>query len=261
MPQGLRTTFLLSLLAALLLACTHEVPRDSIQVRHYRVDWSRLNAPVLQQGSLAIRGILLTPAQWPLEASLKRLRAGDFEGVIDALDLRFHSSSIPSGVLQDLYDLGYIPAYVRIENRGTEPAWFDPRRLVVRINPWTALPRVGSHELPQTVTELDWQRTGAGVALTALSLATGKDAWEGPGSDQSTGDDASYGGIPSLNLAGKLRDQVRGDSTTGSRLRPEDGGLLERQPVAPGNSVEGYVLFALIGPVPDWSQARLELLR
>ena len=77
----------LIVLAAFLFACTSTVPRQGVEVRRYKVEWDKLDAQQVKLGALEVRGVVLTPAQWPLEAGLTRLFEGDFTGFIEGLDL------------------------------------------------------------------------------------------------------------------------------------------------------------------------------
>lgn len=257
----MRPLIVLVTLTAFLAACTREVPRESVPVRHYRVDWAASNAPVLRLGDLAVQGLVFTPAQWPLESSLKHLLAANFAGVIEGLDLRFHSSTVPSGALEELYDQGYLPAYVHVENTGHTPFAFDPRALAVRADSDTLLPAVAPAELPRGVRRIDWVQTGAVVAAVALLAVLAVAARQGSSADHVlvrgqfyvnpgyfSGPYASRGGTGFTEGGGPARIPPR-----------RDAGLLRAATLAPGEAREGFVLFALDHTVQDWRTARLTL--
>lgn len=243
-------------LAALLHACTRQAPREPIEVRHYRVDWAALEAPVLRWDDFAAQGVVLTPAQWPLQVSLNRLLAGDFTGMIDGLDLSFRSSRIPTDVLRDLYEEGYLAAYVRVEHTGDARATFDPRWLVVVADEATLLPPVPPEALPATMEEIDWMRTGAVVAAVALLAALAVAGRENRG-----GRGVYIQG--QLNLRGLpyTAEPRRGRDAAPPTRPPRDTGLLTQEVLQPGDVREGFLLFSLDQDVADWETARLALNR
>lgn len=252
----MRPLIVLVTLAAFLASCTHEVPRESVPVRHYRVDWAASDAPVLRLGDLSVQGLVFTPAQWPLEASLKHLLAADFTGVIEGLDLHFHSSTVPAGALEELYGLGYLPAYVRVENSGSGPLLFDPRALSVRADSDTVLPAVAPEELPRSVSRIDWVKTGAVVAVALLAVLVVAAARKGSSSDQVQGDVYVY---PRFSTEPSPYGASGGRYERALPPAPRDTGLLRATTIAPGQAREGFVLFALGSGVQDWRTARLTL--
>jgi hypothetical protein len=258
--MGTRKRFAaLLILAAFLAACTRQEVRPPVEERYYRIDWERSGAPVLEARGLHVRGLLLTPSQWPLEGSLKRLFQGDFIGVFEAFNLRFRSSTIPAGALEDLYSQGFVPAFVRVENSGKEPQLFSPPDvLTVRdlrgADLWAASPE----ELPETTTKMDWVRTGlavAGVALLVAALASGK----GGNIDLRLVDAAARSG-------GKLIAVSMQPGETGPTQRdaalptaPADRSLLGVSLLAPGEAREGVLLFRHRNLTVDWATAQLAL--
>lgn len=249
--RTMRFTALL-VLTAFLFACTQQVPRESIEVRRYRVDWDALGAETLQWDGVAVRGVVLTPAQWPLEGSLKRLLDGDFLGVIDALELSFQPSTIPEGVLRELFDKGFLPAYLRVRNTADEPRVFTPLRLAVQVDGLVYLQPVQREELPRHLREIDWLRTGAAVAAVALIVVLlVVAAKEGRRS----------GSTPLYQLRLPGSGVPLEQPAIGPTSPPSDTGLLEEMTLQPGESREGFLLFGVPGAVQDWSTARLALNR
>lgn len=231
-------------LATFLVACTHEVPRASVPVRHYRVDWAAADVPVLHRGGLLVQGLVFTPAQWPLEVSLKHLLAADFAGVIEGLDLRFHSSTVPTGALERLYEDGYLPAYVRVENSGQTPLSFHPQALSVRVDSDTMLPAVAPEELPRAQRRIDWPQVGSVVVavalLAVLAVAAARD--NGSGYTQLGGHvhiNPDFLSEPYALPAGLARGSSPGHTST--QVLP-DTGLLRAATLAPGAVREGFVL-------------------
>ena len=247
----------LPVLTAFLFSCTQQVPRESIEVRSYRVDWDALGAETLQWDGVAVRGVVLTPAQWPLEGSLKRLLDGDFLGVIDALELSFQPSTIPEGVLRELFDKGFLPAYLRVHNTADEPRVFTPLRLAVQVNGLIYLQPVQREELPRHLREIDWMRTGTAVAVVALIVVLlVVAAKEGRGSGSKPGYTVDL-----LVQAGGQPSQLFGSPSPRVTAPPSDTGLLEEMTLQPGESREGFLLFRAPEAVQDWSTARLALNR
>lgn len=267
----LRPVLALLVLAAFLPACTRTTARAPIEVRRYAVDWRAVDAPVLRWDGLAAQGLVLTPAQWPLEASLKSLLAADFSGVVAGLDFGFHSSSIPAGVLEELYDEGYLPAYVHVENEGSAPARFDPLWLIVRVDDDTLLPPATAEELPERLRRVDWVQTGAAVvavALMAVLVAAGrKGGGSGGGTHVMIRADLNPGFFVqgSSIRAARERDRAARAAAAGAAQAPtpprRDPGLLRAETLAPGEAREGFLLFSLVDGVRDWQSARLERVR
>jgi hypothetical protein len=245
----------LLLLGPFLAACTHPVARPPIEVRHFAVDWDALGLARQPMDGLTVEGLVLTPAQWPLEASLKRLVQGDFRGVIDAFDLSFHSSRVPAGALERLYEAGYLPAYVRVRNPDAEPHPFWIERLGVEVDDGTGLVPVAPEELPQRFEEVDWAQAGmvlvSAVLLVAI-IAAGR-----------RGDVEVRGGANLGHLPGQVFLEGSRGSRRGSRVRPApaapraDPALLRNERLQPGEQREGFVLFRVTGSVVNWKSARL----
>ncbi len=244
-------------LAAFLAACTRQEVRPPVEVRHFQVDWEHADAPSVAGQGLSARGILLTPTQWPLEGSLKRLVKGDFMGVLDAFDLRFHSSTIPTGVLEDLYGRGFVPAYVRVENPSGETRLFTPEDLVVRDKNSAELAAANPDDLPRTFTRVDMERTllaAVTVALMVVVLVAGREGRL----DLNTADVA-------LRVPGQVYAQVNvqprfGPDAPGAEIGAgpgSDRSLLRAQALAPGEAREGIVLFLHRSALVDWASVRL----
>jgi hypothetical protein len=155
-------------LADFLAACTKNEIRGSVEEQHVQVDCVRTGTPVVKLAGLDARGVILSPSQWPLEASVKHLFRGDFSGVIDAFNWRFQSSKIPSGALEDLYDAGYVPAYVRVVNASDQPMAFSPTSLVIRDKLGAELSSIDPVSLPDRFQKIDWKKTGIVVAVSVL---------------------------------------------------------------------------------------------
>ena len=105
-------------------------------------------------------------------------------------------------------------------------------------------------ELPRHLREIDWVRTGVGVAAVVLIVVLlVVAAKEGRGSGSTP--------LYQLRLPGPgLPPEQR---VTGPTFRPSDTGLLEELTLQPGESREGFLLFRVPGAVQDWSTARLAL--
>lgn len=232
----------LLLAAALLAACTRQTPLKPVETRVLRVDWAALHLPRLDQDGLVVQGVVFTPAQWPLEASAKRLLSGDFVGVLDAFDLTFSPRSIPDGVLSDLYDLGYVPAYVRVENPTAEPRPFFPGLVGLEVDGTTTWPAAAPDQLPAEVTEFDEVALAKGVGLAVVLVVV-----------------LVVGGAG----LGNLRD-FNGVTPTTVEEHPLKPGertltsvLLRPRTFQPGQTQEGVLLFHVIKRAADWRSARL----
>jgi len=249
-------------MAAFLAACTRQELRPPVEVRHFHVDWEHADAAPVEGQGLRARGILLTPTQWPLEGSLKRLFKGDFLGVIDAFDLRFHSSTIPTGVLEELYGRGFVPAYVRMENPSDEARLFTPEDLVVRDKNGGELAAANPDDLPRTFTRVDLERTllaAATVVLIAAVLVSGR---EGRLNLGSTGGnlDVRYYAYTEVNVQPRIDAEASGAEAAAGKLGAGPGtdrSLLRAQTLAPGDAREGIILFVHRRTLVDWASARL----
>lgn len=239
----------LIVLASFLFACTRTVPRPAVEVRRYKVEWDKLEAQRFTLGAegtrgLEVRGLVLTPAQWPLEAGLTRLFEGDFTGFIEGLDLSFRSSRLPDGVLRDLYDAGFLPVYLRVRNPGPQPLVFEPIRLGVQLDGDKILLPVPVEDLPRAFRRMDWARTGMTVivvlALVVLIAASARNDRRYPA------------GRPILHFRGGY--SPRGPGAPGPANRR---GYLGRGTLRPGESREGILFFLLEQKAADWKTARL----
>jgi hypothetical protein len=255
-PRAFTTPFrcvAAALVAAHLVACTKQVAVPEVPTRHFAVDWERSGVQPFAINDLSVQGIVLTPAQWPLEGSLKRLLSGDFIGVIDALDFRFRSATLPEGALREIYGAGYLPVYARVHNPGAETRGIFPETLVVKAEPERELNAVPADSLPRTLSKLDWERTAV-VTLAALlvvvALVAGRDS--GNGSFSPAAADVGVRVIAQQSTAPDAAATTPGEA--GARSKP---GMLEAGVVQPGETREGFVFFAHRGLTIDWPTARL----
>jgi len=221
------------------------------------VDWERAGAQHLQAQDLRIQAVLLTPAQWPLEGSLKRLLQGDWAGVIDAFDLHFRSSTIPAGILEELYSRGFVPAYVRVENRAAEARGFNPAAaLAVQDRAGQELPAADPEDLPRTFTRVDMERTllvAVGVVLVVAAIVAQRNGELNLGT--------LYVPPSSGHVAVEVELQTPGDGNapeaSGGPGAGADRSLLRAAVLAPGEAREGVVLFRHKNATVDWSSAWL----
>ena len=245
-----RRVLALLVLAAFLSACTKQVPRGAPEARHFQVDWEQLDKQRVEWQGWVIEGVPLTPSQWPLEGSLKSLFSGDFEGVIDRFDLRFHSSKLEGDVLEELYNAGYVPVYVRVSNDAAEARRFQPLLLSLEVDGGTRLFAVTPEELPATFSKTDWGAAGTAVVVTTLTLMlVVLSANRGNGG----GRPIIYAPRMQLEASGSV--YRRGAAVDPGR--PDTRGLLSAVEVAAGERTEGFLFFRLAGSVADWSSLRL----
>ena len=244
--RRLRARCLAALLAGLLAgACTHEVPLPPVEAVRLRVDWPAQALPHSDLDGVDVQGLVFTPAQWPLEASLKKLTRGDLVGVIEAFDLRFKLSTLPGGALQELFDQGFVPAYVRVENRAGAPRRFLPERLALQVDGTRQWQPAAPEELPTSMTAVDWRRTGMTlIAITVLVVVLAA---------QSRNRNVSVAG--NLNLEPLTRESP--PAPGGPAAPSAQDVLLTPRELAPGEAAEGLVLFRQEGAATDWRTARL----
>ena len=103
-------------LATFVAGCTKDLVRGPMDTRNFTVDLERLGARRVVVNGLEMDSVVLTPAQWPLEASFKNLFQGDFSGTIENFDLSFRASRLRNDTLERLFDEGYLPAFLRVPN-------------------------------------------------------------------------------------------------------------------------------------------------
>ncbi len=241
-------------LAAFAAACTKQVVRGPLETRHYAVDWENLPSQRIISGGLVVDAVVLTPSQWPLEASVKQLFSGEFEGVVENFDLSFHSSTLRDDMLERLFEEGFLPAYLRVRNMGDGEARFEPTRYVVRADRDIVYFPFPAQDLPGRFKEIDWARTGLTVLLAALVVVVlVASAKEGSSRRMPNFN------VPSVRLYG--RAPLGGGEAPGGGPAPSDKGLLRAALLAPGEVLEGFLFFQMHDSVADWSTARLALLR
>ena len=248
------------LLLAFSFSCTREVARPAIESRQIAIDWERIEAQRLEWEGLEIKGVVMTPAQWPLESSVKRLLEGDFFGVIEKFNLSFRPSSLRSDVLQRLYDEGYLPAYVRVINRGGEPRFLIPHRLVVRADDDIVLYAVPAADVPDRFEEFDWVRTGVTVVVAALVVGMAVAANENRIPQKSAATVAEVAIIlEEQHQAGQETDLLAKGDKGAAPAEEQDQGILQAGQMQPGEIREGFVFFRIDRTGIDWSSVRLDL--
>ncbi|MDH5750931.1 MAG: hypothetical protein OEZ59_00760 [Deltaproteobacteria bacterium] len=256
---------LAALLASFLPSCTRTVPRAPVREDHYRVNWEQLEHTPLRQGGLVLRPLIMTPTRYPLEASFKRMLELDIAGVWEGMDFRFHSSTIPDGALERLYDEGYLPVYLQVSNPGEKPLVFNPDRLSVGGGGDVYMYPVKSAELPPELVEVDVEKTVISVLAAALIVvlvvAAAKDG-KSPRGDLA-GDVLNLGARVSMEATTGTNRTVYSqgapppDEAAASRPGPEDSGILTMTEIAPGESREGFLLFRYENLLIDWDRVRL----
>ncbi len=239
------------------VSCTRQVPRAPLETRRFAVDWNGLDARRIEAAGLTIDGVVLTPAQWPLEASVKKLLQGDFVGVFEHLDLSFRPATLREDVLERLFDEGFVPAYLRVRNPGGKAALFDPSMVVVRADQKVALYPFPSERLPRRFQEIDWAEMGMGVVVVAMMVvlvAAGN-------RQRSYRPRRSAGRVQTsvyVNVWGDGSGRRRSTGRRGIRESARDGrGLLRAKTLQPGESLEGFLFFQLDETVADWTTARI----
>ncbi|MDH4248246.1 MAG: hypothetical protein OEW39_10555 [Deltaproteobacteria bacterium] len=258
-PWRLAAVLTLGAFLTALPGCTRQAVRPPVTERHYQVDWDTLRDSALALNGLDVRGALLTPTQFPLEASFKRAASLDFVGVWESLDFRFHASTIPEGGVKRLYDAGYLPVFARIYNPAAEPLNFNPAQLAVYTG-GDPLVNVPPESLPQVFSELDIGKTvGTVVGALFLTLVMVASLKEG----RSRG---FAGSADIMNVTSRLVVEVTGNSQlTSSSDQPvvqsggTEPGLLEGGVIPPGVSREGFLFFHMEKGLVNWDQARLIL--
>ena len=253
-PSPLMRALAWVVLAAFLAGCTKDVVRGPMDTRHYAVDMAQLDARRIVSEGLAMESLVLTPAQWPLEASFKKLFQGDFIGIIDNFDLSFRSSRLRDDTLERLFDAGYLPVFLRVRNQEQEELRFAPEALVVMADSSVTFYPVSPAELPARFREIDWAQTGLNVVLAALMVvlivASAK---------QGRSRGRGYYRLPNRGIAitsgrGSRRGRTR------PTVRASDEGLLRAGSLKPGESMEGFLFFQMDQTVADWTTARIEVL-
>ena len=252
-PAALRVLAML-LLITFIFSCTRTVQRKPLEVREFQVDWENLNARRVIINGMVIEGMVLTPAQWPLEASLKRLFQLDFVGVIKDFDLSFTPSSLRHDLLKDLFDKGFLPAYVRVTNGGESALSFHPDMVVVRADEETLFYAAPLELLPDYFKKIDWERTSLTIFIAALYvLIVLASAKEGRAPR-----------LPGEIVEATMRVSIQSDMQAPvppSPVQPSSGlnkGILQPKVLAPGEKQEGFIFFIVDQTVPDWSRTHLD---
>jgi hypothetical protein len=265
--SGIRLAAAVTQFVFLANCATQSEPRRSVEVRHFELDWSRAEVPRVALGPLEAEAIVLAPAQWPLESSVKRLLSGDFTGVVDAASFRFRSSRVPEGVFEDLYAYGLVAAYVRVMNPTDAFRVFDPIGLALKDKYGVTSPAVSRDSLPRRFSHVDWNRSAqrameaagdvALAVVVVVAVIAAEIALEGR---VYAGDVQGVGNmLPSRH---RDDDQTPGSPTpmypaeTQPLLDPVDPGILGLGRLSPHSAREGVVFF-LREPLTDWSTAVL----
>ena len=238
---------------AFLSACTRQVPRAAPETRHYEVDWDALDRQQVEWEGWRAEGIPLTPRQWPLEASMKSLFAGDFTGVFDRLDLTFHSSTLDEDVLEELFDAGFLPVYARVTNVGNARRVFLPTSLALLADGHTRLYAAHPEELPDRFSELDIGKTVAVVAASAVAVLLIVLSARNNGGAARLGN----AGVHIMAEARLPLPEGGGSTPLAAPPASDTRGLLTAGELAPGESAEGFLFFRIDADVLDWATVRL----
>jgi len=239
-------------LNSVLPGCTKQSVRAPVQEREIQVNWEGLKHTSFYSDGLELRSVVLAPAQYPLEASLKHLAQLDFVGVWKNFDLRLKPSNLPEGALKKLYDAGYLPVYARVYNPGTTTVLFYPGLLTVSGSSEPML-NVQPETLPRVFKELDIERTALNIGLViVLILLLVAIAALGGGSGSGGNFGNVFGSSPSSTLDTANRE-------TGVSARNESGILFSGE-IPPQESREGFLFFKIPSGMVNWNDARLAKL-
>ena len=261
-------------LVAFLVGCTKTVDRKPLETRRFQVVWEDLNTQkVLLPGGLVAEGVVLTPAQLPLEASFKRLFQFDFIGFFTEMDLRFSSSSLDHKVLRQLFDEGYIPSLVRVRNDSQAPRQFLPDQLMLQADGETTLYPVSPEGLPERFKNIDWAKTTLTVVFAVLIvfiiLLAAK---EGKGGNLNLFNDSvdvstrvmiesgQHAGDGTMPERQRTASEIAAGATQPDPQMSEktvNKGILLPTTIPPGSSTEGFIFFALDKTVVDWRTVQL----
>jgi hypothetical protein len=275
----MRPTLALRTVAALVVVCVvgscASAPPTSIEKKD--VDTRHLQFQALELNGLVLKGAVLTPDAWPLESSMKRLLDGDLEGVIQEFNVRFQPGTIPSGALQDLYNAGYVPAYVRISNPSGQWQDLNLSRIWINLEDKLELPSVPANQLPGRFTQASGQRMSAepareadtrsagdrivgavGVSLIYIAVVAVIDSMDRNGIMSHA---YSYQIGPLIPAPGPASTVPRNapapstsDRLTVGRI---DDGLIRSGSVAANDLVEGLVFFRVPSSSVEWKTAKL----
>ena len=273
-PSIFSPTFrlLCALVAMFFLAgCMKTIERKPMQVQGFWIDWEKLNTQKIQlAGGVMAEGVVLTPAQLPLEASLKRLAQMDFVGFFQEFDISFTSSSLDHDVLQNLFAEGYVPALVRVHNPTQEPKFFAPMQINLMADGETTLLTVPPETLPDKFHRVDWGKTTVGIIVSLLIvfiiLASLKDG-KSPRID-------GFFDMADAGIRAQQTEQQRQIATTAIAIESGEGappdtsntsttrqntyqGMLTGVTLPPGGTAEGFVFFQLDSTVVDWRTVQL----
>lgn len=237
-----------------------------IFLHHYKVDWESLNLKQHRKGGLIWEGVAITPEQWLPKGELEKLLEGYFPWIIEAFGLKFRSSQIMDGALQDLLEQGFLPAYVRVFNPGSNPHTFMPGRLTIEVNRRSYLQPVSPWKLPEKYRAFEWKKfwNALGNVAVTITMILGSGAFENSGNARNNSPEIKseiYNGkeIPSkFNIMGPQKKILDLESPfpepnmyIGQRI------FLWNVFLQPESEREGLVFFKLIDEPIDWSTARL----
>ena len=143
--------------------CVHTKPNE-IQA----VDLNQKNETLkIKNTSIPIEYLVYRSSQFPLADFFRGLKKGEYKEAFQRMDLRYRSSNFNNPALQELIDAGFIPVYVKIENKTVTPLSFDEKSFVLVDGSKTLTP-IAVTDLPREFEHFSQEALAANVYNTGV---------------------------------------------------------------------------------------------
>ena len=121
--------FLLILIFILNSSCVHLNSTDyqAVDLESSKVS----NQQTITFDKLQIENLVYTENVYPLEESLRKLVAGDFDEVLNNIDFKYKPSNTDNKIILELLKEGLVPVYVNVKNTGSEPAKISEKNFYI----------------------------------------------------------------------------------------------------------------------------------
>lgn len=239
MNLGLR--ILLSIPVSLSLALGGCIHVASEETRTVRVEKSQ--SGVLTQKSAdgsTMNYLVYRDSILPLEQFFTRLKKGEYTRAFREINLNYRPANHDNEAMQELLDAGFVPVYVKIENKGTSNLDFDEKSFEMKCKGGSAkafyaeyLPRefehVNSKAIAANVYNVGVVIVGFGAVIVALIMAS----------------ENKVPRMDGMQVPGSMSDVKIVNSATKKHRVDYKNYLLTKTRLAPEHASEGLLFFQM----------------
>ncbi len=155
------------------LVSAHILNAGCIHVSPNEVKTFELSSPSALSSAdntgVEIKYLVYKTSRLPLSLFFRRLKRGDYREAFQRMDFQYRGSNVKSEVLEDMLDAGFIPVYVKLENKGPVAMRFDVADFSLSENS-TVLAALSEEQLPHEFEHFSPQALVANVYNTGVVI-------------------------------------------------------------------------------------------